>query len=75
MESAEKQVLGRAFDKAVRRKPLALAADAVGLCQLNVVKEGRRRRAVVSESTGRALGGCCRVVVWIMTRVKLGMFR
>ena len=74
VESAEK-VLVCAFDKVVRRKPLAFAADAVGLCQLNVAEEGRRRRAVVSESTDRALGGCCRVVALIMTRVKLGMFR
>jgi hypothetical protein len=36
-------VLVRAFDKAVRRKPLAFAADAV-LCQLNVAEEGRRRQ-------------------------------
>jgi len=43
VQSAEKQVLVRAFDKAVRRKPLAFAADAVGLCQLNVAEEGRGR--------------------------------
>ena len=30
--------LGRAFDKAVRRKPLAFAADAVGLWGLNVAE-------------------------------------
>ena len=31
LESADKQVLMRAFDKAVRRKPLPFAADAAGL--------------------------------------------
>ena len=31
----------RAFDKAVRRKPLAFAADAVGLWKLHVGEEGR----------------------------------
>ena len=31
----------RAFDKAVRRKPLAFAADAVGLWELHVGEEGR----------------------------------
>jgi hypothetical protein len=36
-----KQVLVRAFDKAVRRKPLALAADAVGLWELHVAEAGR----------------------------------
>ena len=41
MESAEKQVLVRAFDKAVRRKLLAFAADAAGLWELNVAEEGR----------------------------------
>jgi len=70
VERAEK-VLVRAFDKAVRRKPLAFAADAVGLCQLNVAEERHRRRVVVSESTDRALGGCCRVVALIMKRVML----
>ena len=35
-------MLERAFDKAVRRKPLAFAADAAGLWELNVVREGRR---------------------------------
>jgi len=29
-------MLWRAFDKTVRRKPLAFAADAVGLWELNV---------------------------------------
>ena len=43
MESVEK-VLVRAFDKAVRRRPLASVADAAGLCQLNVAGEGGRRR-------------------------------
>ena len=37
-------MLWRAFDKTVRRKPLAFAADAVGLWDLNVVEDGRGRR-------------------------------
>jgi len=45
MESADKKVLVRAFDKAVRRKPLAFAADAVGLWELHVGKSGTRRAA------------------------------
>ena len=44
VESAEKQALVRAFDKAVRRKPLAFAADAVGLWELHVAEEGRGPR-------------------------------
>jgi len=32
----------RAFDKAVRRKPLAFAADAVGLWELYVGRSGTR---------------------------------
>ena len=40
MESADQKVLVRAFDKAVRRKPLAFAADAVGLWELHVGKSG-----------------------------------
>ena len=32
--------VGGAFDKAVRTKPLAFAADAVGLWGLNVAQEG-----------------------------------
>jgi hypothetical protein len=39
-ENADKQVLMRAFDKAVRRKPLAFAADAVGLWELHVGEGG-----------------------------------
>lgn len=35
-------VLVRAFDKAVRRKPLAFAADAVGLWELHVGEGGTR---------------------------------
>jgi hypothetical protein len=35
------RVLVRAFDKAVRRKPLAFAADAVRLRELHVGEEGR----------------------------------
>jgi hypothetical protein len=34
------RVLVRAFDKAVRRKPLAFAADAVGLWELHVGEGG-----------------------------------
>ena len=41
----------RAFDKAVRRKPLAFAADAVGLWELNVGGGGTRL-------TWRALSAC-----------------
>jgi hypothetical protein len=40
-KSVEKRVFWRAFDKAVRRKPLAFAADAAGLWELNVGGEGR----------------------------------
>ena len=50
MGSADKQVLVRAFDKAVRRKPLALAADAVELWELHV-----------GETGGRTAGTCERV--------------
>jgi len=32
----------RAFDKAVRRKPLGFAADAVGLWELHVGRSGTR---------------------------------
>lgn len=42
VESAEKRVLLRAFDKAVRRKPLAFAADAVGLWELHAGEGGSR---------------------------------
>jgi len=38
------RVLRRAFDKAVRRKPLAFAVDAVGVWGLNVGKVGRELR-------------------------------
>ena len=34
------RVLVRAFDKAVRRKPVAFAADAVGLWELHVGEGG-----------------------------------
>ena len=37
-----KRVLVRVFDKAVRRKPLAFAADAVGLWELDVGERGTR---------------------------------
>ena len=40
--SVFERVLVRAFDKAVRRKPLAFAADAVGLWELHV-GEGETR--------------------------------
>lgn len=56
MESADKQVLMRAFDKAVRRKPLAFAADAVGLWELDV-GEGGTRTAGGSERVDRWGGG------------------
>ena len=36
------RVLVRAFDKAVRRKPLAFAADAVGLWAMHVGEGGTR---------------------------------
>ena len=42
LESADKRVLVRAFDKAVRRKPLAFAGDAVGLWELHVGEGGTR---------------------------------
>jgi len=42
------RVLVRAFDKAVRRKPLAFAADAVGLWALHVGEGGLRRRGSVA---------------------------
>lgn len=38
--SVVERVLVRAFDKAVRRKPLAFAADAVGLWELQVGEGG-----------------------------------
>ena len=61
VESAEKDVSVRAFDKAVRRKPLAFAADAVGLWELHVVREGRggRRseRVVCWGGSGMLRGG------------------
>ena len=41
-------MLVRAFDKAVRRKPLAFAADAVGLWALHV-----------GEGGSAAAGECC----------------
>ena len=40
--SVFERVLVRAFDKAVRRKPLAFAADAVGLWELHVGEGGTR---------------------------------
>ena len=53
--------LGRAFDKAVRRKPLAGAADA-GLCKLNAAHgTGASQVRVVSGGwggTSRELGNC-----------------
>jgi hypothetical protein len=44
VKSGEKQVLVRAFDKAVRRKPLAFAADVVDLWELHVAEVGCGRR-------------------------------
>jgi len=40
--SVAERVSVRAFDKAVRRKPLVFAADAVGLWALHVVEGGTR---------------------------------
>jgi hypothetical protein len=61
VESAEKDVSVRAFDKAVRRKPLAFAADAVGLWELHVVRQGRgggrRERVVCWGGSGMLRGG------------------
>jgi hypothetical protein len=48
----------RAFDKAVRRKPLAFAADAVGLWELHVVERNSEGGGVVSESNDRAFVRC-----------------
>ena len=39
-KSVVQRVLVRAFDKAVRRKPLAFAADAAGLWALHVGEGG-----------------------------------
>jgi hypothetical protein len=39
-KSVQQRGLRRTFDKAVRRKPLAFAADAVGLWELHVGREG-----------------------------------
>ena len=44
LKSVVQRVLVRAFDKAVRRKPLAFAADAVGLWALHVGERGLGRR-------------------------------
>ena len=74
VERAE-EVLVCAFDKAVRRKPLAFAAEAVGLCQLNVAEEDAEGGQLASESRDGVLEGCCRVVALMMKRVKLRMFR
>jgi hypothetical protein len=47
----------RAFDKAVRRKPLAFAADAVGLWELHVGRSGERVPVVESSrAIGRVAG-------------------
>ena len=52
----------RAFDKAVRRKPFAFAADAVGLWELHVGRSGERVPVVerVEQSGGSPVsrGGC-----------------
>src|SRR5437870_12981951 len=49
----------RAFDKAVRRKPLAFAADA-GLCKLNAAHGtgASQVRVVSGGGTSRELGNC-----------------
>ena len=44
VERADNEVLMPAFDKAVRRKPLAFAADAVGYGHCMWSKEGVGRR-------------------------------
>jgi len=44
LKSVVQRVLVRAFDKAVRRKRLAFAADAVGLWALHVGEGGLGRR-------------------------------
>ena len=77
LESADRQVLMRAFDKAVRRKPLAFAADAVGLWKLHVGEEGRGEGVPVrSESNNGAVRMCCRVGAFGMTEhVKLRVVR
>ncbi len=76
------RLLVRAFDKAVRRKPLAFAADAVGLWELNVGGGGTRL-------TWRALSACaqgasgategseqCRILALVMAKhVEPGMVR
>ena len=71
-----KRVLVRAFDKAVRRKPLAFAADEGGAMG---IASGRRRDwgggGVVREWNDTVVGRCCGVVALIMKRAKLGMFR
>ncbi len=59
--------LGRAFDKAVRRKPLAFAADA-GLWRLKAAREER----VANSAT---LKRSCRVVLGMSTWVKQGLVR
>ena len=55
-------MLVRAFDKAVRRMPLAFAADAVGLWELHVGRSGERVPVVerVEQSGGSPVsrGGC-----------------
>jgi hypothetical protein len=52
----------RAFDKAVRRKPLAFAADAVGLWELHVGRSGERVPVVESS---RAIGRVAGVAGWL----------
>ena len=52
----------RAFDKAVRRKPLAFAADAVGLWELHVGRSGERVPVVESS---RAIGRVAGVGGWL----------
>ena len=51
----------RAFDKAVRRKPLAFAADAVGLWELHVAEGGLGELGAAS----RLIGPFADVAEWL----------
>ena len=66
--------LVRAFDKAVRRKPLARRTRwGYGDCMW--AKDVLGQQGKVSELADRAVGGCCRVVALILRRMKPGIFR
>ena len=67
MESAEQRVLVRAFDKAVRRKPLAFAADAVGLWELHGGEGGTETAGIGEGVEGWGVGRCCGMVALMMT--------